>query len=312
MKFSIGIPAYKSKYFEECIRSIMDQSYTDFELIILNDASPENLDEIVNKFSDTRIRYYKNEYNVGAVNVVDNWNKCLSYAQGEYFLLMGDDDKLALNNLELMDQLIVKNPNLDVYHARTIMIDEDSNPIILCPSWPEYESALENIYHRVHGFRFQFVSDFFYNTKSLKEQGGFYKLPLAWGSDDITSYIAADKAGIAHINIPIFYYRKSRITISSTGNIKVKLLAVNKELEWLYSFISKDTSTDMVSLLIKKDLQNYLPKYYRKKVILHLVDNLSIFSLRSVFITLRMAINFNVGFSGFLYCLLLNIKDRKK
>ena len=62
-KFSITIPAYKRTYLQECIDSILGQTYTDFELIIVNDASPEDLDSIVNSFSDSRIRYYKNEKN---------------------------------------------------------------------------------------------------------------------------------------------------------------------------------------------------------------------------------------------------------
>ncbi|MBQ8672678.1 MAG: glycosyltransferase, partial [Bacteroides sp.] len=47
MKFSITIPAYKRTYLQECIDSILAQTYTDFELIIVNDASPEDLDSIV-------------------------------------------------------------------------------------------------------------------------------------------------------------------------------------------------------------------------------------------------------------------------
>lgn len=58
MKFSITIPAYKAKFLKECIDSILSQTYNDFELIIVNDASPEYLDSIINGYSDSRIRYY--------------------------------------------------------------------------------------------------------------------------------------------------------------------------------------------------------------------------------------------------------------
>ena len=116
MKFSIGIPAYKAKFLKECVESILNQTYTDFELIIVNDASPENLDEIVLKFSDSRIRYYVNEINCGAENVVDNWNKCLEYSNGEFFILMGDDDIMHYNYLEEFERLIKKYPDLDIYH----------------------------------------------------------------------------------------------------------------------------------------------------------------------------------------------------
>ena len=53
--FSITIPAYKSKYLKEAIDSCLLQSYTNFELIIVDDASPENLHEIVSQYHDKRI-----------------------------------------------------------------------------------------------------------------------------------------------------------------------------------------------------------------------------------------------------------------
>ena len=63
MKYTIAIPAYKSEFLKDCIQSILVQTFEDFELIIVNDASPENIDEVVHSFSDHRIRYYKNEEN---------------------------------------------------------------------------------------------------------------------------------------------------------------------------------------------------------------------------------------------------------
>lgn len=100
MLFSVLIPAYKGQYLEEAIASVVAQTYSDWELVIVNDASPEDLTSIVNRFDDSRIRYYENKQNCGAENVVDNWNICLSYAQGDYVICMGDDDRLLPNCLQ--------------------------------------------------------------------------------------------------------------------------------------------------------------------------------------------------------------------
>lgn len=62
---SIGIPAYKATYLKEAIDSVLNQTYTKFELIIVNDKSPENIEEIISTYNDKRIRYYKNEDNLG-------------------------------------------------------------------------------------------------------------------------------------------------------------------------------------------------------------------------------------------------------
>ena len=190
MRFSITIPAYKAKYLRECIESILSQTYSDFELIIVNDASPENLTSIIETFNDSRIKYFINTKNCGAVNVVDNWNKCLAYAKGDYIICMGDDDKLLPTCLEEYDKLINKFPDLGVYHAWTQIIDENSNIVRLQEMRPEFESVYSMMWGRWSG-RIQFIGDFLFNRKRLIKNGGFYKLPLAWSSDDISAYIAA-------------------------------------------------------------------------------------------------------------------------
>ncbi|GHU67758.1 hypothetical protein FACS189413_03130 [Bacteroidia bacterium] len=235
-RFTIAIPAFKARFLNECIDSILNQTYIDFELVIVNDASPENVEAIVQTYDDIRIRYYKNDVNIGAENVVDNWNKCLEYARCEYFVLMGDDDKLAPNYLEEFVKLIEQYPNLGVYHCRAKIIDENSEFVFLSESRPEYESVFSLIWYRMMG-RLQYISDFVYHTETLKNNGGYYKLPLAWASDDISAYITAYKAGIAHTNKPIFLYRHSGITISSTGNIDLKMTAIIEEEKWISDFL---------------------------------------------------------------------------
>ena len=54
---SVAIPAYKSEYLSEAIVSVLNQTYSNLELIIVNDKSPEDIYNIVSKFSDKRIRY---------------------------------------------------------------------------------------------------------------------------------------------------------------------------------------------------------------------------------------------------------------
>lgn len=270
MKFSIGIPAFKSRFLKENIDNILKQTFSDFELIIVNDASPEDIDSIVNGYNDKRIRYYKNETNFGAVNVVDNWNKCLSLAKGEFFLLMGDDDKLMPNCLEEYDKLIKKYPKCNLFHTRTIIINEDSQPINITEPRPEWESVYDNIFQRISGNRLQFISDYLYRTDALRKNGGFYKLPLAWASDDISAYINAGTMGVAHCQTPLFCYRKNSQTITSTGNIKIKLQAVYLENKWLKDFVEKSKPTNVLDELILEKIKKQIDKYIGTKIAIHL------------------------------------------
>lgn len=264
MRFSIGIPAFKSSYLKECINSVLNQSITEFELIIVNDDSPEDIESIVNSFSDPRIRYFKNEKNIGAEHVVDNWNICLSHANGEYFLLMGDDDVLEFSFLEEFERLISRFPLKDVYHCRSYIINENSEKIGITPSWPDIESVYENIWHRLSGFREQFISDFLYRTKALKSDGGFYKLPLAWGSDDVTSFKMSFENGIAHTNAPVFNYRRSAITISSSGNLLLKKKALSSEINWIKNAMEVEPD-NFRDILFRSLINGALEKYFTKK-----------------------------------------------
>ncbi len=264
-KFTVAIPAYKARFLDECIQSILSQTYPYFELIIVDDNSPENLQKIVARYSDPRIQYFKNKRNCGAVNVVDNWNICLSYATGEFFILMGDDDKFEPNFLEEILILINKYPHLDVFHCRTCVIDSNSEPLWITPSWPEYESVYENIWHRMKEYRHQFISDFVYRRETLVNNGGFYKLPLAWASDDISSFIAMEKKGIAHTQLVLFLYRESSITITKSSKENIKLLSINQEKDWYNSFIQSNCPDNKIDRIYFENIKNYKDIYFQKK-----------------------------------------------
>lgn len=308
---SILIPAYKAKYLEEAIISVLKQSYKNFELIIVNDASPENLESIVSKFDDLRIKYYTNEKNCGAINVVDNWNICLSKATGEYVMCMGDDDVLSENCLDEYIKLITKYPNLNVYHARTEIINENSQFVRLTEARPEFESVYSLIWHRWRG-RSQYIGDFLYRTKNLKLKGGFYKLPLAWGSDDITAYINACDKGIANTQNPIFKYRISSRTITNSGSIIYKLKAIEEEKIFIEEFIKNLHPSDNLDFIYKKILINDIPRVFKKKQIDSISEFLTDKTCFKFFNLLVSVHRINISYSILFISLLKSFINKKK
>ena len=261
MKYSILVPAYKSTYLKECIQSILSQTYNDFELIIVDDASPEDLKSIVEEFVDNRICYYRNETNCGAINVVDNWNICLNYSKGEYVICMGDDDKLLPNCLEEYNKLISEFPGLNIYHGWTEIIDENSITYKMQEARPLWEGVFSLMWHRLNGRR-QYIGDFLYKSSFLKNNKGFYKLPLAWGSDDITAYMASIDKGVANTQIPVFQYRENVESISKSGNIPIKIKTYMMVCEWYKDFIYNKEATTSIELVFKsmllRDINIYL------------------------------------------------------
>jgi glycosyltransferase involved in cell wall biosynthesis len=110
---SILIPTYNyARYLDEAIQSVLNQTFQNFELIIVDDQSKDNTDEIVQKYlSDPRILYISNPKNLG---LVGNFNQCLEYAKGEYIKFLLADDKLECTLLEKFVQVMEAYPTVSL------------------------------------------------------------------------------------------------------------------------------------------------------------------------------------------------------
>jgi glycosyltransferase involved in cell wall biosynthesis len=110
---SVLIPSYNSAHFlDETIKSVLDQTFSNFELIIVDDQSTDNTDEVVQKYlNDGRVTYYKNEINLG---LSGNFNKCLSYANGEYIKFLMCDDKFHPQLLEKFVPIMQQYSNVSL------------------------------------------------------------------------------------------------------------------------------------------------------------------------------------------------------
>jgi glycosyltransferase involved in cell wall biosynthesis len=99
---SICIPTYNgSQYLRECLDSVLSQSFSNYQVIIVDDQSSDNTWEIVNQYAsqDNRITLFKNERNLG---LVGNWNRCIELACGEWIKFVFQDDLIAPECLERM------------------------------------------------------------------------------------------------------------------------------------------------------------------------------------------------------------------
>jgi glycosyltransferase involved in cell wall biosynthesis len=90
---SVCIPTYRgAAHIAETIESVLAQTFADFELVIFDDASPDETEQVVARYRDARLRYVRSERNAG---VEENWNRCLRSARGRYFKLLPHDDLIA-------------------------------------------------------------------------------------------------------------------------------------------------------------------------------------------------------------------------
>lgn len=307
IKFSVTIPAYKDKYLKETIDSVLAQTYQNYEIVIVNDASPYDLDSIVSQYDDSRIRYFKNEKNCGAKDVVDNWNICLSHATGEYLICMGDDDNLTPRCLQDFADLIGKYPELDLFHARNETIDDDSNIIWLSEERPEWESVYEIIYNP----RYSHLGDYLFRTKTLRKNGGFYKLPYGWLSDDISAFMGAASHGVANTKEVGFQYRGNGLSISHDLTcIEDKIDAVRQAVEWTQAFVKSQNPEREEDQKLKG-----LIIHDRNKYLFHEIDCMVEFDIRKHFWSrswfwLTHRKKHGISFLRYFQCVLKTIKYR--
>lgn len=91
-RVSVCVPTYcGAATLGATIESVLSQKFSDLELIVIDDGSPDETRVVVSKYSDPRLRYIRNDVNLGPEG---NWNRCLEEAKGKYFKLLPHDDVL--------------------------------------------------------------------------------------------------------------------------------------------------------------------------------------------------------------------------
>lgn len=111
---SIIMPSWNTAhYIAESIRSVINQTYTNWELLVVDDCSNDNTDEIVLSFNDNRIRYFKNDKNCGAALTR---NRALREAKGEWIAFLDSDDVWGSRKLEKQIIFMEKNGYIFSYH----------------------------------------------------------------------------------------------------------------------------------------------------------------------------------------------------
>jgi len=128
---SIIVPTYNhEKFIGDCIKSVLDQSYNHWEMIVIDDNSKDKTVEIVQRFIkiDQRIRLIKHQKNYGIYNLADTYNEALEISHGELIAILEGDDLWVNNKLENQIHFF-RNEEIVLSYGNRILIDEQKNII---------------------------------------------------------------------------------------------------------------------------------------------------------------------------------------
>jgi glycosyltransferase involved in cell wall biosynthesis len=128
-KVSVCMPVYNgADYISDSIQSILDQTHKNFNLIVCDNCSTDNTEELVRSFQDPRITYVQNNRNLG---LVGNHNRCLELADGEYVHFLHHDDFMLPDNLALKANILDEHPKVGLVHSDVSFIDESGEHLNL-------------------------------------------------------------------------------------------------------------------------------------------------------------------------------------
>ncbi len=211
INFSVIVANYNNgKYLVELIESILKQTYPHWELVIVDDCSTDNSIEILEAYhADQRIKVIKHAQNRGASAA---FRTATDHATGEIIGMLGADDALVENTIEVMKQAHIENPTASLIYSTFYYCDENlhikgvENKII--GEVKESSSLIE-------GFRASSFATF--KKKLYLQTEGFdinFKAAL-----DMDIFLKLEEVGnLIFVNQPLYYYRKNAMGISQVNN----------------------------------------------------------------------------------------------
>jgi len=169
---SIAIPTYNraDSFLKGAIECALKQTYENIELIISDNCSSDNTEEVVKQFQDPRIIYTKQKANIGPNN---NFNYCLSQAQGDYFLLLLDDDRIDPDFIDTCIRAANYDRGFGIIRTGTRLIDENDRVMAEKSNTGAGLSSKDFYLAWFTNKLTLFLCSTLFNTSKLKAIGGF-------------------------------------------------------------------------------------------------------------------------------------------
>ena len=223
---SVLIPCYNhEKFLDDCLRSIMSQTYKNIEFIICDDCSSDasfsilkaREEELKKRFS--RVLIIRNETNQG---ISKNLNRLIGLAEGEYIKTLASDDALAENAIEAFSAYMAENASADVVFSNGKVIGEDvrigeKDVIDSCP----------NIYDKAPDLDAKRLKERIFYSNEISAPCAFYRRSVferyglfdeSFSIEDLEFWLrllSKGGCGFAFLDKPLVYYRRNAESITS-------------------------------------------------------------------------------------------------
>jgi hypothetical protein len=226
-KVSVIIPYYNAaKYLEAAVRSVLEQTYRDYELILIDDGSADESSGVIRNINDSRIRLYRNEKNIG---IPAARNQGIQYAKGKYIAWLDSDDLSLPDRIQKQVLLFDKNPKLGLCgtSVQTLGAPVDmewcypySSELLRCRMLLDNPFATSSIMMRAEALR---KGSFKFDTKfSVAEDYDLWeKISRDWETTNIQEILTRYRI---HQTQSSLGHDKKKISRDNVWNIQSRLL----------------------------------------------------------------------------------------
>ena len=255
---TIGIPTYNraNGFLAEALESASAQTYTNFEIVVSDNASTDHTEDLVTGYKDPRIKYFKHPKNVGFKN---NFNYCVEKAQGDYFLLLCDDDLIDHDLLTTCMQEVDYRRDIGVILTGIRLIDAKGNVAWESPNNGAGSSLTDFFFNWFHDKVPLYLPSTIYNTTGLRQIGMFHSKTDAFLDVVATVKIAAFMGRVDIKDVKASFRRHD----SNTGGSPQRIIIWSEDCLYLLDVMCSLADNNRVQQLQQKGLWYFCRKNYR-------------------------------------------------
>ena len=218
---SFVVPCYNLAHLlPECIDSILSQSYGDFEILIMDDCSPDNTPEVAQSYKDPRVKYIRNDPNLGHLR---NYNKGISLSHGKYVWLISADDYLLRNYvLQRYVALLEKHPNVGYTFCPGVGVGTDQGEDL--KGWVSYGQSIHGKVDRIYDGHVLLNKLLHGNTivaasglvrRKCYEKVSLFPLNMPWAGDWYLWCVFALHYNVGYFSEPMVCYRAHELSMTN-------------------------------------------------------------------------------------------------
>jgi glycosyltransferase involved in cell wall biosynthesis len=261
MLFSVLMAHFNNaRFLEDSLKSVFDQTYTDWEIIVVDDGSTDDFENVISNYkNDSRIKVFRNGKNMGTAYTKA---KCVEKANGEIQGFLDPDDLLHPDALKIMADAHAEMPSCSIIHSTHYICDDKMNIVKVAPypkPLPEKTPYLLVGDGSIH----HFVS---YKKTSFDKSAGLSPIrAFDKSSDQELYYILEEQGDVFFINKPLHYYRIHQGSISNNSNVAIATIQhydiIEKSCIRRITALKKSNQPD-AAYWIKK----YKTRYYKVRI----------------------------------------------